>query len=140
MRVPLYSHGYQLKIPKALSHFKGTTLHFKLFHILRLLFIIYSMKSNLSVRNIYNSIHHNKQIIVGLKSSVLFINSALRPVLMFDCCHMIALHPWFWLAEDGKPESDMIGDNNGEAMEYLMKPAVAASCKKMIKATFVYPQ
>ena len=91
MRVPLYSHGYQLKIPKALSHFKGTALNFELFHILRLLFMTYSMKRNLSVRNIYNSIHHNKQIIVGQKSPVLFRNSALRPILMFDCCHRIAL-------------------------------------------------
>lgn len=39
----------------------------------------------------------------------------------------------FWLAEDGKPESDMTSDNNGETMEYLMKPAVAASCKQTIK-------
>ena len=46
----------------------------------------------------------------------------------------------FWLAEDGKPESDMTGDNNGETMEYLMKAAVAASCKKTIKVTFAYPQ
>lgn len=39
----------------------------------------------------------------------------------------------FWLAEDGKPELDMTGGNKAEIMEYSMKPAAAASCKKTIK-------